>query len=61
MANHNHFLDPIFVMAAIDNPMKLSNSIEKQKAVPDLKTVRNIFNALKNGGAVGLFPERSVT
>lgn len=79
VANHNHFLDPIFIMAAIDNPiswvaargtfqswwlgipLKLSDSIEKQKGVPDLKTVRNIFNALKNGGTVGLFPEGSVT
>ncbi len=79
VANHNHFLDPIFVMAAINNPitwvaargtfqswwlgipLKLSDSIEKQKGVPDIKTVRNIFKALKNGGAVGLFPEGSVT
>ncbi|MGC9383470.1 MAG: lysophospholipid acyltransferase family protein [Kosmotogaceae bacterium] len=41
--------------------MKLSDPIEKQKGVPDLKTVRNIFKALKNGGTVGLFPEGSVT
>ncbi|MFO7881231.1 MAG: lysophospholipid acyltransferase family protein [Kosmotogaceae bacterium] len=79
VANHNHFLDPIFVLATIDDPiswvaalgtfqswwlgipLKLSDSIEKQKGVPDLKTVRNIFKALKNGGAVGLFPEGSVT
>jgi 1-acyl-sn-glycerol-3-phosphate acyltransferase len=79
VANHNHFLDPIFVMAAIDNPiswvaargtfqswwlgipLKLSDSIEKQKGVPNLKSVRNIFDALKKGGSVGLFPEGSVT
>lgn len=79
VANHNHFLDAIFVMAAIDNPiswvaargtfqsrllgipLKLTDSIEKQKGVPDLKTVRNLFKSLEHGGAVGLFPEGSVT
>ncbi|WGS65569.1 lysophospholipid acyltransferase family protein [Marinitoga aeolica] len=35
--------------------------IPKQKGVPDIKTVRDIFKVLKNGGIVGLFPEGSTT
>ncbi|WP_206528050.1 lysophospholipid acyltransferase family protein [Marinitoga sp. 38H-ov] len=57
-----------FVMAGGTYYHKLVNPIfkhfkfiPKQKGVPDIKTVRNIFKVLKNGGVVGLFPEGSTT
>lgn len=36
-------------------------AIPKRKARPDIQTIREIIHVLKQGGAVGLFPEGNIT
>ncbi|MDI3524211.1 1-acyl-sn-glycerol-3-phosphate acyltransferase [Kosmotoga sp.] len=41
--------------------LKASGAIAKQKGVPDMNTIRQIYATLRKSGIVGIFPEGSVT
>ncbi len=41
--------------------VRATGAIPKRKARPDAETIKNIFGVLREGGAVGLFPEGNIT
>ncbi len=41
--------------------IKATGAIPKRKARPDVETIKGIFNVLRQGGVVGLFPEGSIS